>query len=84
MADVKRNWDLLTDEERDARIQEIIDFFDHEREEKIGVIAARELLDFFLQTLGVQIYNKGVEDSILFMRDRFEMISIDMDSILKK
>jgi len=83
MAPVKRNWDFISEEKRKESINEIIDFFNVERNEKIGMIAAEEILDFFLQTLGIDAYNKGINDSIQHLKDRFEDIKIDMETLLK-
>jgi uncharacterized protein (DUF2164 family) len=84
MAKVKRSWDTLTEEKRKKSINEIIDFFQRERDEKIGIIAAEKILDHFLQDVGVDIYNKGVEDSKQFLKSRFEDIEVDLDAIVKK
>ena len=83
MGTVKRDWDVLSKEERQKAIDEIIYFFENERDEKIGIIAAEEIIDFFLQNIGVRIYNKGVEDSIVFLEKRMEDVQIDMNSLLK-
>jgi len=79
----KRKWDLLSKEERRACIREIIVYFQKEHKEEIGLIAAESILDFFLQTVGVKIYNGAVEDTRKFMRGRFEDLQIDIDQILK-
>jgi uncharacterized protein (DUF2164 family) len=84
MAKVKRDWELLSEEQRDESVRIIIDFFDNERNEKIGIIAAENLLDHFLQTIGIGLYNKGVNNSIEYLHDRFEDIKIDIESLLKK
>ena len=84
MSKITRNWDLISEEKRKESIEEIINFFINNRDEEIGIIAAGDILDHFLQTVGIQIYNKGIEEAINFLRDRFESIEIDMDSLLKK
>jgi uncharacterized protein (DUF2164 family) len=84
MAKIKRDWDLISDEKRKKSIGEIINFFKNERDEEIGMIAAESILDHFLQTVGVQLYNKGIEDSIHFLKERFDSIEIDMGALLKK
>lgn len=81
---IKRNWDLISDEKRKQSIQEVIDFFKTERDEEIGMIAAENILDHFLQNVGKQLYNKGVEDSTSFLKERFESLELDMESMLKK
>lgn len=83
MAKVKRNWDLISEEQRKANIEEIINFFQNERDEEIGIIAAEDLLDFFLQTVGMEIYNKGIKDSKIFIKTRFEDLELDIESLKK-
>jgi uncharacterized protein (DUF2164 family) len=80
----KRAWDYLNDEQRKKAIEEIIAFFESEREEKIGVIAAEQLLDMFLQGSGRQVYNRAIEDAKEFLRKKMEDIEIDIDINLHK
>lgn len=84
MVPVKRNWDVLSDDMRKRSVDEIIEFFKSEKDETIGIIFAENILDHFLQTVGLHIYNRGVDDSIAHLRDRFEDIKIDMETLLKK
>lgn len=84
MADIKRKWDLLTKPERKRVSEEIIRFFKEERDEEIGMIAAEEVLDFFLKSSALFIYSKGIEDSKILLQKRFEDISIDLDVMQEK
>lgn len=84
MVTVKRSWDLITDEKRKAVVKEIIYFFEKERNETIGVIAAESILDFMLQSLAPHIYNKGVEDSLQFIKEHLEILGPEMEALLKK
>ena len=84
MVPVKRNWDVLSDQMRKSSIEGIIEFFKSEKNETIGIIFAENILDHFLHTIGLHIYNKGIDDSIEHLRDRFEDIKIDMETLLKK
>ncbi|MEK7545425.1 MAG: DUF2164 domain-containing protein [Patescibacteria group bacterium] len=79
MSDIKRKWDLLNKERRATLIKEIITYFKTERDEEIGVIAAEDILDFFLQNLGKDIYNKAIEDSKGVLKQSFENLEIDLD-----
>jgi len=81
---VKRTWDIISNERRRQLIGDIIYFFETERDEEIGMIAAGSILDFFLQNVGLELYNKGVMDSIEYYRDRFQEVELDMESILIK
>lgn len=84
MTQVKRSWDLLTEPQRKKAIDDILNFFSTERNEQIGIIAAEKLLDNFLETNSIAIYNNGVEDTKNFFRERFESLNIDIDATLKK
>lgn len=84
MTKVKRSWDLITDEKRRLVINEIINFFHNERSEEIGVIAAEAVLDFMLQTVAGDIYNKGIDDALSFIKERFGSMEQDTNALLKK
>lgn len=75
---------LLTDEHRRKVIQDIVDFYATERNEKMGVIAAGALLDFMLEVIGKDIYNKGVDDAFQFLKDRLLTSETDMNALVKK
>lgn len=84
MTKTKRNWDVLSDEERKAAIDEIVAYFATERDEEIGVIAAGDLLDMFLRTTSGTIYNTALNDVKLLLQKNFETILLDIDINLKK
>lgn len=84
MNEIKRKWDLLPKEKRKACIDEIITFFKQKRDEKIGIIAAEDVLDFFLQNIGTNIYNKGVEDSKNLLKRQFEDLEVDLNLLLQE
>lgn len=84
MTNIKRSWDILDDKEKSNAIDQIISFFRNERNEEIGVIAAGNILDMFLEKIGMQLYNKGVDDTNDFFKKRFEENEIDLEATLKK
>ncbi len=84
MAETRRAWDVLSEEMRKECIRDITSFFKKEHDEDIGIIAAENLLDHFLQIVGLDMYNKGVDDAKQFLKNRFEDAEIDMDVLLKK
>ncbi|PJA89571.1 MAG: DUF2164 domain-containing protein [Candidatus Magasanikbacteria bacterium CG_4_9_14_3_um_filter_32_9] len=84
MGELKRTWDLISNDKRKISIEEIMTFFAKERDEEIGVIAAEEILDFFLQEVAMEIYNKGVEDSRDILRSRFGDLDMDLELLFKK
>lgn len=75
---------LLSETEKQKAIKEIISFFQDERNEEIGYIAAEGILDMFLETLGPAIYNKGVEDTKDFVRNAMAEVDANIDITLKR
>ncbi len=82
MSDIKRTWDRLRDDEKRKAKEELIDFFQNERDEEIGVIAAEGILNFFLQSVGNKLYNKGVEDAKKAIESRYDELRYDLDDLL--
>ena len=78
----KRKWDRLSDDEKQLAIRQLIEFFEVERDEKIGVIAADEILSHVLQTVGVALYNKGIEDARNALRTRLDELNYDLDDLI--
>ena len=63
MAEINRSWERLSNEESKKAKEDLIIFFDKERDEKIGIIGAEQILNHFLESAGSKIYNKGVYDA---------------------
>lgn len=57
-----RNTYDLSPEQKKKLQEEIIYFFQEERDEELGIIGAETVLDFFLDVLGDTIYNKALDD----------------------
>ena len=83
MPEVNRGLGLLAEEARDRCIKEIISYFHSERNEEIGVIAAGDILDFFLQSLGPDIYNKALDDAKKSFQNKLEGWDFEVD-LLKR
>jgi len=60
----------LSEERRRDLIAAIRGWYDEQMEEDIGDLKARLILDFFLKTLGPQVYNQAVKDSASFVQDK--------------
>ncbi len=84
MTEIKRKWDILSDEERKAAIDEIISYFATERNEEIGVIAASDLLDLFLRTTSGAIYNHALDDLRPLLEKNLATTLLDIDTTLRK
>ncbi len=82
MNQVKRPWERLSEEEKKMAIENLISFFETERDERIGIIAAERLVNFFLQTMGSSVYNKAILDAKNALRNRIEELNFDLDDLI--
>lgn len=80
----KNKFDFSSEKKREEHIKEVVGFFQDERGEEIGVIAAEHVLDFFLQTIGEEIYKKALKDAKKLLRERIEDLEIELDMLSAK
>ena len=73
----------LTPELKKQLLDEIIYYFETERDEKLGIIASESILDFFLDDLGRFIYNKALDDAKLWHSKRMEDVEADFYTLYK-
>jgi uncharacterized protein (DUF2164 family) len=50
----------------------IVNYFLNERNEDLGYLASQLLLDFFIEELAPYVYNQGVEDAYVYIKDKTE------------
>lgn len=81
---IKEDWDLISDKKRKSMIADIIEYFREEEWEDIWVIKAEDTLNFYLKSMAIDIYNKGVKDTKNVVSDRFLDLDVDIDSLLKE
>lgn len=62
----------LTDEQRQIALEQIKTYFYEERDEQIGELQSRLLLDFIIEKVGPQIYNQAIVDMQKYMSERVE------------
>ncbi len=60
------------DETKKRMIEQIKSFFEEERGEDLGDLAAMLVLDFFMEDIGIEAYNQGVRDALRYMSERVE------------
>jgi uncharacterized protein (DUF2164 family) len=84
MSERKPKWDLLSEERKRECINKIISFFENQRNETIGVVAAQEVLDFFIEAIAEDVYNKAIDDAKKLVTERFENIEVDLDLLFNK
>lgn len=73
----------LTLEEKNQLLEEIVYYFETEREEKLGIIGSEKILDFFMDSLGVLIYNRALDDAKRWHDKRMEDVEADFYSLYK-
>ena len=67
----------FTSEEKKRMIEEIQEFFREERDENLGIIGAEDILNFVINTLGEEIYNKALDDARIWFKRNMENIEAD-------
>ena len=75
--------DLLPKEKQEKAINEIIRFFEEEKDEKIGIIAAEKFLEFILKNIGSEIYNKAIDDSKILLQTKLEEMDFHYEELKK-
>ena len=69
----KKKFEFNSDEKRNM-ITSIQNYFEKERDEEIGNLAADMILDFISNEIGVYFYNKGLKDAHDYIVDKAEDI----------
>ncbi|MDC7218359.1 MAG: DUF2164 domain-containing protein [Spirochaetales bacterium] len=73
---------LTLDKDRKQQvIHKLITYIDDEWELEIGSLKAELLLDFLTETMGAELYNRGVGASREFLLKRMEEMDLDMDQL---
>ncbi|MFP7494340.1 DUF2164 family protein [Terribacillus saccharophilus] len=62
----------LNDIQRREMITSLQNYFEQEKDEQLGDLAAGLLLDFITKELGPILYNAGIEASYQFMNEKIE------------
>ena len=73
----------LSEDQRKVAIEQIIDYFSTERDEEIGVIAAEDILDVFLDILGPSIFNAGVNEARKAIQTGRQNMDFELELLLK-
>lgn len=69
------------DAEKNRALDTIISYFRAERGEEIGLIAAQDLLDFFLENFGDLVYQKAVDDCEQLITQKLEDLHVDLAAL---
>ncbi len=63
---------ILKEDRKKDMIDKIKKHFMEERDEDLGDLAAQMILEFFVEKLGPDIYNQGLDDAHLYMSEKLE------------
>ena len=67
----------LSDEQKRQLCAEIKAFYLEERDEDIGMIEERQILDLFCEHLAPIIYNKALDDALRWMKGQLGNLEVD-------
>lgn len=79
MSKRKPTWDVLSDKRREEAIASVIRYFECERDEKIGMFVAEEIVELVQEHVVWDAYNLGVADSKKLIEDKFADINFDLE-----
>lgn len=79
MTKTPRKWNVLSKTRKEELIREISTYFKKEFDQEIGILATEDLLDFFLDNLGKDIYDKAIKDSKTIIKQNLDNLEIDLD-----
>ena len=71
----------LPKENKDQIITQIKIFFEEERGEPIGDLAADLLLDFMIKEIGPSIYNQAIADARTLLNQKLSQVEEEMDAL---
>ncbi|WP_353093298.1 DUF2164 domain-containing protein [Tissierella praeacuta] len=60
----------ISKENKEEMRNHIVNYFSQERDEDLGELASQLLLDFFIEELAPYVYNQGIEDAYVYMKDK--------------
>ena len=73
----------LTEEQKQLLMEQIHDFFDAEFDEDIGIIKQSRILDLFIEQLAPFVYNKALDDAMLWYKRQQDNLESDFYSLYK-
>lgn len=73
----------LTDEQKKSMMEDIAYFFESEYDEQIGIIKQMRLLEFFTEELAPVIYNKALDDMMVWYKRQQDNMESDFYALYK-
>lgn len=74
-----RKWDIKDDATRKQCIEEVITRVEEIDGDKVGTIAAQDIIDIVAERLGPEIYNNCLSDIKKMLSDKFQDIETDIE-----
>ena len=74
----------LTDEQKKSMMEDIAYFFDSEYDEQIGLIKQMRILEFFTEELAPVIYNKALDDMMVWYKRQQDNMESDFYTFFAK
>ncbi len=71
--------EMLTKQYREECAYELQKYFDENLEESISGLQASLMVDFIEEKIGKYFYNKGVEDSMVAIKDKVDDLFLIME-----
>jgi uncharacterized protein (DUF2164 family) len=74
-----RKWDVPDPAIQKKCLDEVITRVEEIDDERVGIVAAQDIIDIVTQNFGPQIYNTGVKDAKKLLQERFNDLEVDLD-----
>ncbi|WEK56015.1 MAG: DUF2164 domain-containing protein [Candidatus Cohnella colombiensis] len=73
----------LPREDKEQIIDKVQAYFEEERSETLGNLAAEQLIDFMIQVIGPYLYNKAISDARVLITEKINQIDDELYAIEK-
>lgn len=74
----------LPKEEKEALVRDVQQYFEEERSETIGNLAAEQILDHMIQLLGPHLYNKAIADARAVVLEKIGQVDDELYALEKQ
>lgn len=68
-------------ERKKQLINDLMMYFEQERDEEIGLLAAEMMIDFLIDKIGGEVYNQALDDAKVWFSKKMDDIAVDYISL---
>jgi uncharacterized protein (DUF2164 family) len=61
----------ISKQHKEEFLEELMSYFEKERDERLGNLEAEDMMNFFITALGPLVYNQAIEDARTVLMDRY-------------